>query len=57
MGEKYNRQIRKEINSTYKTCYNQIMTMCRAKMISANFFQRIKIAFKYVFKKDFEDFF
>lgn len=57
MGEKYNRQIRKEINRTYKTCYNQIMTMCRAKMISANFFQRIKIAFKYVFKKDFEDFF
>ncbi len=57
MGERYKRQIRKEINSCYSTAVKQVYTAIEAKMESANFFQRFRIAMRYLLKKSFMDFF
>lgn len=56
MSDKYNRQIRKAINSKYKSAFDEVRIYIEAKARSANFFQRLKIAARYVFKKDFNAF-
>lgn len=56
MSDKYNRQIRKAINSKYRTAFEEVRMYIEAKALSANFFQRLKIAARYVFKKDFNAF-
>ncbi len=56
MSDKYRRQIRKAMNSNYRNSFDEVRMYIRAKAESANFFQRLKIAFKYVFKKDFNVF-
>jgi len=56
MSDKYNRQIRKAINSKYRTAFEEVRMYFEAKARSANFFQRLKIAARYVFKKDFNAF-
>lgn len=56
MSGRYNRQIRKAINSKFKSAFEDVRTYIEAKARSANFFQRLKIAARYVFKKDFNAF-
>lgn len=56
MSDKYNRQIRKAINSKYRTAFEEVRMYIEAKARSAKFFQRLKIAARYVFKKDFNAF-
>lgn len=56
MSDKYNRQIRKAINSKYKAAFDEVRIYIEAKARSANFFQRLRIAARYVFKKDFNAF-
>ena len=56
MGEKYNRQIRKGINGNYRTSFEQVRVYIEAKARSANFFQRLRISMRYLFKKDFNSF-
>ncbi len=55
MSGKYNRQIRKEVNSCYSQAFNQALVMIEAKAASANFFQRFRIAMKFLFKKNIRD--
>lgn len=56
MSDRYNRQIRKAINSKYKSAFEEVRTYLEAKARSAGFFQRLRIAARYVFKKDFNAF-
>ncbi len=56
MSDRYNRQIRKAINSKYKSAFEDVRTYIETKARSANFFQRLRIAARYVFKKDFNAF-
>lgn len=56
MGEKYNRQVRKEINGQYRNAFNEVRVYLYAKAYSANFFQRLRMAFRYVFFRDFNAF-
>lgn len=56
MSDKYNRQIRKAINSKYRTAFEEVRMYIEAKARSANFFQRLRISARYVFKKDFNAF-
>lgn len=56
MSEKNSRQIRKGINGNYKEAFEQVRVYIEAKARSANFFQRLHIAIKYLFKKEFRDF-
>lgn len=56
MGDKYRRQIRKAINNNYRGSFDEVRMHIRAKAESATFFQRVRLAFKYIFKKDFDIF-
>lgn len=56
MSEKNSRQVRKEINGNYRTAFEQVRVYIEAKARSANFFQRLRIAIKYLVKKEFIDF-
>lgn len=56
MGSKYNRQIRKIMNGNYRNAYEQVKTYIETKARDAKFFQRLIIAIRYVFKKDFNAF-
>lgn len=56
MGYKYNRQIRKEMNGNYRAAFEQVRVYIEAKARSANFVQRLRIALRYLFKKDFNCF-
>lgn len=56
MGNKYNRQIRKAMNKNYSTAFEQVRRYIEAKARSANFFQRLKIAVVFLFRKDFNVF-
>lgn len=56
MGQKYARQIRKAVNEKYRTAFEEVRIYIEAKARSANFFQRLRIAARYVFKKDFNAF-
>lgn len=56
MGDRYNRQIRKGINELYKNAFNEVRVYFYAKAYSANFFQRLRMAFRYVFFRDFNVF-
>jgi len=56
MSGRYSRQIRKAINSRYKSAFEDVRTYIETKARSANFFQRLRIAARYVFKKDFNAF-
>lgn len=56
MGDRYNRQIRKEINGLYKSAFDEVRMYFYAKAYSANFFQRLWMAFRYVFFRDFNAF-
>lgn len=56
MGNKYNRQIRKAMNKNYSTAFEQVRRYIEAKARSANFFQRLKIALAFLFRKDFNIF-
>ncbi len=56
MGEKYRRQIRKAMNNNYSAAFEDVRIYIEAKMRSANFFQRLKICMKFLFKKDFNAF-
>ncbi|MGP1445408.1 hypothetical protein [Treponema sp.] len=56
MSYKYNRQIRKEMNGNYRAAFEQVSVYIEAKAQSANFFQRLRIALRYLFKKDFNCF-
>ncbi len=56
MSDRYNRQIRKAINSKYKSAFEEVRTYLEAKARSAGFFQRLRIAVRYVLKKDFNAF-
>jgi len=56
MGYRYNRQIRKVMNGNYRAAFEQVRVYIEAKARSANFFQRLRIAMRYLFKKDFNCF-
>lgn len=56
MGYRYNRQIRKVMNGNYRAAFEQVRVYIEAKARSANFFQRLRIALRYLFKKDFNCF-
>ena len=56
MSYKYNRQIRKVMNGNYRAAFEQVRVYIEAKARSANFFQRFRIAMRYLFKKDFNSF-
>nr|DAJ17264.1 MAG TPA: hypothetical protein [Siphoviridae sp. ctkxS42] len=56
MSYKYNRQIRKGMNGNYRAAFEQVRVYIEAKARSANFFQRLRIAMRYLFKKDFNCF-
>ena len=56
MGYRYNRQIRKVMNGNYRVAFEQVSIYIEAKAQSANFFQRLRIALRYLFKKDFNCF-
>ena len=56
MGNKYNRQIRKAMNKNYSTAFEQVRRYIGAKARSSNFFQRLKIAVVFLFRKDFNVF-
>ena len=53
MGQRYVRQVRKAMNQNYSEAFREVRMYMEAKARSANFFQRLKIAVRYVFKKDF----
>lgn len=54
MSEKYQKKIRKEINSKYKKMYSQLIYMIDLKLQSQSFIQRLKVAMKYLFCKKFD---
>lgn len=54
MGQRYARQVRKMMNRNYSAAFEEVRIYIEAKARSANFFQRLKIAARYVFKKDFD---
>lgn len=56
MSQRYNRQIRKAMNKNYSSAFEQVRIYIEAKARSANLFQRLKIAARYIFKKDFNVF-
>ena len=56
MGQKYNRQIRKAVNRNYRAAFEEVRVYLYAKAYSANFFQRLKFAARYVFFRDFNAF-
>lgn len=56
MGDRYKRQIRKAVNKNYSAAFEQVRIYIEAKARSANFFQRFKIAIRFLFKKDFNVF-
>lgn len=54
MSQKYNRQIRKEMNKNYETAVRQVKLYIEAEAQRRKFFQRLKIAAKYLFKKQLD---
>lgn len=56
MGQRYVRLIRKAVNEKYRTAFDEVRIHIEAKARSANLFQRLRIAVRYVFKKDFNAF-
>lgn len=54
MSEKYQKKIRKEINSKYKKMYSQLLYMIDLNVQSQSFIQRLKVAMKYLFCKKFD---
>lgn len=54
MSQRYNRQVRKEMNKNYETAVKQVKLYIEAEAQHRNFFQRLKTAAKYLFKKQLE---
>ena len=47
---------RKAVNKNYSAAFEQVRIYIEAKARSANFFQRFRIAIRFLFKKDFNVF-
>lgn len=53
MSGKVTRQVRKTVNSERLLLITQVLDFIEKEATKKNFFQRFKIAMRYLFKKDF----
>ena len=53
MSGKVSRQVRKTVNSERILLITQVLDFIEAEAKKRNFFQRFRIAMRYLFKKDF----